>query len=56
MSCPVLLRSRAGLPIVVTRPESEQARAYMDIAAGVAERLESQRAGGARKPPRIVVS
>ncbi len=45
-----------GRPIVATRPDSPQARAYMDLAAAVAERLEALRGGGARKPPRIVVS
>src|SRR5690606_15312692 len=47
--------SDAGRPIVATQPESPQARAYMELAARVAEKLEALRSGGARKPPRIVV-
>jgi len=48
--------SDEGRPIVATRPDSPQARAYMALAAAVAERLEALRAGGARKPPRIVMA
>ena len=47
--------SDAGLPIVITRPDSEQAKAYMRIAATVADRMQALLAGGMRKPPRIVM-
>jgi ATP-binding protein involved in chromosome partitioning len=47
--------SDAGLPIVVTRPESEEAQAYMRLAATVADRMKALLAGGMRKPPRIVM-
>ncbi|MBM3490137.1 MAG: iron-sulfur cluster carrier protein ApbC [Alphaproteobacteria bacterium] len=47
--------SDAGLPIVVTRPEAEQAQAYMRLAATVADRLKALLAGGMRQPPRLVM-
>ena len=48
--------SDAGTPIVVSQPESEQARAFMNVASAVAEKLEALSIGAARTPPRIVVS
>ena len=47
--------SDAGAPIVATQPDSPQAKAYLEVAAMVAEKIDAQNAGGARKPPRIVV-
>ncbi len=47
--------SDAGAPIVATQPDSPQAQAYLAVAAMVAEKIDAQHAGGARKPPRIVV-
>ncbi len=47
--------SDAGAPIVATQPDSPQAKAYLEVAAMVAERIDARNAGGARKPPRIVV-
>ena len=47
--------SDAGAPIVATQPDSPQAKAYLEVAAMVAEKIDAQSAGGARKPPRIVV-
>jgi ATP-binding protein involved in chromosome partitioning len=48
--------SDAGTPIVAAAPGSPQAHAYMRVAAEVAGRIEALTAGGARVPPRIVIS
>ena len=46
--------SDAGLPIVVTQPDSPHARAYLEIAAKVAAAVDS--GSHARQQPRIVVN
>lgn len=46
--------SDAGRPIVVTHPESPQARAYLDLAKSVRDRIEAQLGSATRRPPRIV--
>jgi len=43
-----------GAPIVVTRPDSAQARAYLDLASHVRDRLEVAAGAQARRFPEIV--
>ncbi len=47
--------SDSGQPIVVSRPESEQAQADRRIAERVAARIDAVLGEGARKPPKIVI-
>ena len=47
--------SDSGQPIVVSRPESEQAQTYRRIAARVAARIDAALGEGARKAPKIVI-
>ncbi|MBM3517168.1 MAG: iron-sulfur cluster carrier protein ApbC [Alphaproteobacteria bacterium] len=47
--------SDAGTPIVVTAPDSEEAAAFMAIAADVAGRLDRLAEEGAAQAPRIVI-
>ncbi len=46
--------SDAGRPIVLARPESPQARAYLALAASVRDKLAERTGGKARRFPRIV--
>ena len=48
--------SDGGRPIVVSDPASPHAAAYRDIAAKVWAKLAARAEGGAKAPPRIVVS
>jgi ATP-binding protein involved in chromosome partitioning len=47
--------SDAGQPIVVSRPESEHAKAYRQIAERVWAKAEASLAGAAARTPRIVI-
>ncbi len=47
--------SDAGRPIVVTQPDSEQARAFLAIAERVRDKLEARQENGTRPAPRIVM-
>ncbi|MDE2018646.1 MAG: Mrp/NBP35 family ATP-binding protein, partial [Hyphomicrobiales bacterium] len=47
--------SDGGMPVVATRPDSPQAKAYLDIAAKVRAALYSADKPVKRAPPRIVV-
>lgn len=46
--------SDSGRPIVLARPESPQARAYLDLARSVRDKLTELAGGKARRFPRIV--
>ncbi len=43
----------AGRPLAVFAPESPQARAYLDLARNVRDRIEAQLGEAGRRPPRI---
>ncbi|GBD44550.1 Iron-sulfur cluster carrier protein [bacterium HR40] len=43
-----------GRPVVVADPESPQARAYLDLARSVRDRIEAQLGRPTRRPPEIV--
>ena len=47
--------SDSGQPIVVSRPESEQAQTYRRIAERVTARIDAALGEGARKAPKIVI-
>lgn len=47
-------RSDAGRPIVIADPESPQARAYLDLARSVRDRVEAQLGQPTRRPPEIL--
>ncbi|MEX2200849.1 MAG: P-loop NTPase, partial [Dongiaceae bacterium] len=47
--------SDAGQPIVVSRPESEHAKVYRQIAERVWAKAEASLAGAAARTPRIVI-
>jgi ATP-binding protein involved in chromosome partitioning len=51
----IRLTSDAGTPIVAAEPNGAHAKVYRDIATKVWEGVQSERAGGARTAPRIVV-
>ena len=44
-----------GTPVVVTKPDGIHASIYRDVAARVWDGLQSERAGGGKTPPKIVV-
>jgi ATP-binding protein involved in chromosome partitioning len=47
--------SDGGTPIVMSRPDSEHAKAYRKIADRVWQKIESEIGSGARQPPKIVI-
>ena len=47
--------SDSGQPIVMSRPDSEHAKTYRDIAERVAARIDAALGEGARKAPKIVI-
>jgi ATP-binding protein involved in chromosome partitioning len=47
--------SDSGTPIVMSRPDSEHAKAYRKIADRVWQKIESEIGSGARQPPKIVI-
>ncbi len=47
--------SDAGLPIVATQPDSEQARCYLAIARRVQEKIAEALGTEARTAPKIVI-
>jgi ATP-binding protein involved in chromosome partitioning len=48
-------KSDAGTPVVVSSPDSDHAKIYMDIAAAVWNRVQEERAMGGRQAPAIVM-
>jgi ATP-binding protein involved in chromosome partitioning len=48
-------KSDAGMPVVVSSPDSDHARVYRDIAAATWARVEEERGMGGRQAPNIVV-
>jgi len=47
--------SDSGRPIVVSKPDSPHAQAYLGIARTVWDKVQAALGGSARKPPRIVI-
>jgi ATP-binding protein involved in chromosome partitioning len=47
--------SDGGTPIVVSKPDSEHAKAYRNIADRVWQKIEQEIGAGARQPPKIVI-